>query len=78
MDRVEPHNLDRLVNAGRWDVGRYKVHVAAEHLERSAAKPFVKLAALPVSLRQSTAYRAPCGLRRHSGVCRQANCPRFD
>ena len=58
MDRVELHNLDRLVNAGRSDVGRYKVHVAAEHLERSAAQPFVKLAALPVSLRESTAYRA--------------------
>ena len=57
MDRVELHNLDRLVNAGRRDVGRYKVHVAAEHLERSAATPFHELVALPLSLRESKAYR---------------------
>ena len=24
MDRVEHHNLDRLIHAGRWDIGRYK------------------------------------------------------
>ena len=58
MDRVEPHNLDRLVNAGRWDVGRYKVDVAAEHLERTAAFMFHELLALPLSLRESRAYRA--------------------
>lgn len=58
MDRIERHNLDRLVNAGRWDIGRYKVHVAAEHLERTAEEPFDELLALPISLRQSTAYRA--------------------
>ena len=58
MDRVEPHNLDRLLNAGRWDVGRYKVEVAAEHLERTAAYPFHELLALPLSLRESRAYRA--------------------
>lgn len=58
MDCVEPHNLDRLVNAGRWDIGRYKVHVAAEHLERTASHPFYELLALPLSLRESIAYRA--------------------
>lgn len=58
MDRVERHNLDRLVNAGRWDIGRYKVHVAAEHLERTTEQPFIELLALPLSLRQSVAYRA--------------------
>ena len=58
MDRVEQHNLDRLVNAGRWDIGRYKVHVAAEHLERTASYPFHELLALPLSLRASSAYRA--------------------
>ena len=58
MDRVERHNLDRLLNAGRWDVGRYKVDVAAEHLERTAAYPFHELVALPLSLRDSRAYRS--------------------
>ena len=58
MDRVEPHNLDRLINAGRWDVGRYKVDVAAEHLERTAAFAFHELLALRLSLRESRAYRA--------------------
>ena len=58
MDRVERHNLDRLLNAGRWDVGRYKVDVAAEHLERTAAYPFHELVALPLSLRESRAYRS--------------------
>ena len=58
MDRVEQHNLDRLINAGRWDIGRYKVHVAAEHLERTASHPFTELLALPLSLRAASAYRA--------------------
>ena len=58
MDRVEQHNLDRLINAGRWDIGRYKVHVAAEHLERSVPRPFKELLVLPVSLRESSAFRA--------------------
>ena len=58
MDHVERHNLDRLVNAGRWDIGRYKVHVAAEHLERTTSYPFDELVALPLTLRDPTAYRA--------------------
>ena len=58
MDRVEAHNLDRLINAGRWDIGRYKVDVAAEHLERTASHPFNELLALPLSLRVSSAYQA--------------------
>ena len=58
MDRVEHHNLDRLIHAGRWDIGRYKVHLSAEHLERTASQPFHELLALPLSLRVSKAYRA--------------------
>ena len=61
MDRVEHHNLDRLIHAGRWDLGRYKVHLSAEHLERAASQPFHELLALPLSLRDSTAYRALAG-----------------
>ncbi len=35
-DRVELHNLDRLLHAGRRDVGRFKVRLAAKQLKRSA------------------------------------------
>ena len=35
-DMVEDHNLDRLLYAGRTDVGRYKVDLAAQHLAKSA------------------------------------------
>lgn len=58
MDRVELHNLDRLLHAGPWDIGRLKVNLAAEHLERCARGTLKELVALPVSLRQSKAYRA--------------------
>ena len=58
MDRVEPHNLDRMLHAGPWDVGRYKVHLAAENIERNADRPLEELVAMPVSLRDIKAYRA--------------------
>ena len=35
-DRVETHNLDRLLYAGRGDVGTYKVELVARHLQNSA------------------------------------------
>jgi len=35
-DRIESHNLDRLLYAGTEDVGMYKVDLAARHLKRSA------------------------------------------
>lgn len=58
MDRIEEHNLDRLLHAGRWDLGRYKVHLAAEHLERCADGALDELVVLPISLRKAKAYRA--------------------
>ena len=58
MDKIETHNLDRLIHAGPWDVGRYKVHLAAAQLHRAAPQPFEQLLALPISLRDSAAYRA--------------------
>ena len=58
MDRIEQHNLDRLLHAGPWDIGRHKVYLAAEHLERCAEGPFDELIAMPVSLRNADAYRA--------------------
>lgn len=58
MDRVECHNLDRLLHAGPWDIGRHKVHLAAEYLDRAASQPFLELQPVPLSLRESEAYRA--------------------
>ncbi len=41
FDRVERHNLDRLVYATRNDIGKLKVAVDAEHLSvRATAEPF--------------------------------------
>ena len=57
MDVVAPHNLDRLIHAGTRDVGRYKVHLAAENTERSASNQLRELIALPLSLRDTRAYR---------------------
>ena len=58
MDRVELHNLDRLLHAGPWDIGRHKVQLAAENLERAASDPFKELVVLPLSIRDSSAFRA--------------------
>ena len=35
-DKVETHNLDRLLNASADDVGTYKVHLAANSMKRAA------------------------------------------
>ncbi|MCY3569099.1 MAG: ThiF family adenylyltransferase [Chloroflexi bacterium] len=58
MDRIEHHNLDRLLHSGPSDVGRYKVQLSAEHLARITTKEFHDLRALPLSLRDTRAYRA--------------------
>lgn len=58
MDRVELHNLDRLLHAGRWDIGRYKVHLAAENLERCSTASVDELHVMPFSLQHAKAYRA--------------------
>ena len=58
MDRIEQHNLDRLINAGPSDIGRFKVDVAAENLERTASEPIEELVSLSLSLRDARAYRA--------------------
>ena len=58
MDCIKHHNLDRLIHAGKWDIGRPKVYLAAEHLERTASQPFLELHALHLSLREKRAYRA--------------------
>ena len=57
-DRVEIHNLDRLLYAGEDDVGEYKVNLAARHLECAAtAEPF-RVETHACVLQQANAYRA--------------------
>lgn len=57
MDRIEEHNLDRLLHAGPRDVGHYKVHLSSKHLKRTASRPFRQLLAIPTSLRNTRAFR---------------------
>jgi molybdopterin-synthase adenylyltransferase len=52
-DRVESSNLNRLIGAGPEDIGRYKVDVFSELIERVAPK--VEVTALPVPLLDSVA-----------------------
>lgn len=47
-DRVEPSNLNRLIGAGPDDVGRYKVDVFREVIERVAPKVAVTAVAAPL------------------------------
>lgn len=58
FDLVEPHNLDRLVIATRDDIGRLKVDVARERIERIATAANVEVRAVPFSVVEEPGYRA--------------------
>ena len=55
-DRVEEHNLDRLLYGTVGDIGRLKVEVAADAMKRSATASDVDITALPLSVHQKSAY----------------------
>ena len=55
-DRVEEHNLDRLLYGTADDIGRLKVEVAAGAMQRSATAREIEILALPVSVHQKSAY----------------------
>ena len=57
-DRVEEHNLDRLLNATVKDIGRPKVDVAAKAIRRHSTAKRVQITALPMSIRDEVAYLA--------------------
>lgn len=57
-DRVETHNLDRLLYASQADVGRFKVELAAEHLRRSATAADFHVDARVGWLQQQDCHRA--------------------
>ena len=57
-DRVEAHNLDRLLYAGENDVGRLKVDLAADRLRNSATASAFQVDAHAGWLQQQGCYRA--------------------
>ena len=57
-DRVETHNLDRLLYAGEKDVGRLKVDLAADRLRSSATASAFQVDAHAGWLQQQTCYQA--------------------
>ena len=56
-DRIEEHNLDRLLFASRADVGRKKVELARKAVLRSATAHRMRAVALPLSIHNRLAYR---------------------
>ena len=57
-DRVEAHNLDRLLYAGTSDIGRFKVDLVAEHLKRSATAARFHVDARRAWIQERNAYQA--------------------
>lgn len=57
-DRVEEHNLDRLLNATIYDIGTHKVEVAAKALHGHATAPQINIEALPISVHEVNAIDA--------------------
>ena len=57
-DRVEEHNLDRLLNAKANDIGRFKVDVASEAMLQHSTASRINIDSYPLSAHHQAAYRA--------------------
>ena len=57
-DKVEEHNLDRLLYGTVRDIGKYKVDLAARMVKRHATADSVQIVKLPVSIHDKAAYMA--------------------
>lgn len=55
-DKVEEHNLDRLLYGTVEDIGKLKVELAARAMRRNATAESIRITTLPVSLHHNTAY----------------------
>ena len=55
-DKVELHNIDRLLYAGEDDVGRLKVDLVAQHLKRGATAERFEVEAVPAPLQLESSY----------------------
>ena len=56
-DRVEEHNLDRLLSATRADIGKKKVDLARKAVLRSATARHMTAVAVPLSIHKQSAYQ---------------------
>ena len=57
-DKVEEHNLDRLLYATERDIGKSKVNLASHAMRRSATAERIQIATLPFSVHDEVAYKA--------------------
>lgn len=57
-DRVEEHNLDRLLYGTTEDIGKLKVGLAAQKIQSNATAEKIQITALPISVHEETAYKA--------------------
>lgn len=57
-DRVEEHNLDRLLYGTVREIGKLKVRVAARAVRRNATAESIKIEALPLSIHETRAYQS--------------------
>ena len=57
-DRVEEHNLDRLLYASIRDIGRKKVELASQGIKSSATAENIRVTTLPFSVHSKQAYQA--------------------
>ena len=57
-DKVEEHNLDRLLYGTARDIGKLKVDLAAEAMQRNATAQKLQITALPFSIHTEVAYKA--------------------
>lgn len=57
-DRVETHNLNRLLYADEDDVGEHKVNLAARHLKRSSTAASFRVESHACAIQQIDAHRA--------------------
>lgn len=55
-DRVEEHNLDRLLYGTVKDIGKLKVDLAAQAMRRNSTAEKIEINALPISVQQRSAY----------------------
>ena len=64
FDKVEEHNLDRLVYATRADIGRPKIDVMAEHLSLRGTAETCRVEAI-----MGAVYEEPAFRRRSIAMC---------
>ena len=57
-DRVEEHNLDRLLYGTMRDIGKLKVDLAAQSMRLHSTSKSIQIATFPLSVHNNGAYRA--------------------